>query len=711
MRSLRLRFLPSIAWLRGPGRTPPDGPGPRGLRGLRGLRGFGSRLVSGLARSWRIARWGLVAALLPTLILIEAAIVVVLAQPYDREGLAATGAPLVLLDVYGDEIATLPAASADRTRWTALGDLPSIAVAAVVESEDHHFWDHRGVDGIAVARAAWLDLQGGRYGASTLTMQVARMALGHHHRTLPAKLTEALLALRIERAVDKHAILEQWMNRAYFGNQVVGFEAAARYYFGKPAAALSDGEATLLAVIPRAPTAYDPLVHPAAALRRRDYVLDMLVRRGAITAETARAARATQLAIARHPAHNEAPHFARWIAEQLPADVRAVGGTVQTSLDLRLQRVLAVRVSEQVESLRRLNLDQAGLVVLDAQTTEVRAMIGGAGWERPGGQINITTRRRHPGSALKPFVYATAIEHGATPASIAWDVRDARADYSAPSGAEHGPVRYREALASSYNFAAIDVIEEVGVARVMTVLRKAGVAELPGTPDDYGPRLALGAAKVRLVDLAAGYGFLVRHGMVGTPRGIVEVVAPDGGRWSPPRAPDRRVFTPETSWLVMDMLADPEARRPAFGMEVPLELPFRIAAKTGTARGFADTWAVGATQEVIVGAWAGTFDGTPTHGLVAMDAAAPLVRDALLAVSGRGGKLTLPARPAAIEAIEVCAASGMKPGEHCPRVHDHAARGHAPGAPCTWHQPDGHLEYPARAKGWLERRRATHAHR
>jgi penicillin-binding protein 1C len=666
-----------------------------------------------LLRVWHVARWGLVAALLPTLIAIEAAIVVVLAVPVDREALAPTSAPLVLLDVRGEEIAALPAAGLDRTRWTALGDVPTIAVSAVVESEDEHFWRHGGVDGLAIARAAWLDLRGGRFGASTLTMQVARMALGHNHRTVGAKLGEALLALRMERAQGKHAILEQWLNRAYFGNQVVGFEAAARFYFGKPAAALSDGEAALLAVIPRAPTAYDPLARLPAALRRRDYVLGMLVERGAITEETARAARATKLAIGRHRAIDQAPHFTRWIVEQLPADVRAAGGTVQTSLDLRLQRLLQVRVAEQVEALRRLNLDQAGLVVLDAQTTEVRAMVGSTGWERPGGQINLTTRRRHPGSALKPFVYAAAIERGATPASIAWDVRDTSASYFAPTGAEHGPVRFREALASSYNFAAIDVIEQVGVTRVMTALRQAGVGELPGRPDDYGLRLALGSAKVRLIDLAAGYGFLVRGGVVGSPRGIVEVATGDGGRWSPPRAPERRVFSPETSWLVMDMLSDPEARRPAFGMEVPLELPFRIAAKTGTARGFSDTWAVGATQEVIVGAWAGTFDGTPTQGLVAMDAAAPLVRDAMLAVAGAAGKLTLPARPAAsaIEDIEVCAVSGMAPGPHCPRTHDHAARGHAPSAVCTWHQPDGHLEYPARAKGWLERRRAAHARR
>jgi penicillin-binding protein 1C len=164
------------------------------------------------------------------------------------------------------------------------------------------------------------------------------------------------------------------------------------------------------------------------------------------------------------------------------------------------------------------------------------------------------------------------------------------------------------------------------------------------------------------------------------------------------------VFSPETAWLVMDMLSDPEARRPGFGMELPFDLPFRVAAKTGTARGFADTWAVAATREVIAGAWAGTFDGRPTQGIVGMDAAAPLVRDALLAAAG-GKPLSLPPHPDAIEPVERCAISGMAPGPHCPRVHDYAVHGRAPAAPCSWHDDAGRLHYPDRAKHWLARRR------
>ncbi|MBX3161682.1 MAG: transglycosylase domain-containing protein [Deltaproteobacteria bacterium] len=628
--------------------------------------------------------------------------------PFDPDDLLATAEPLVVTDVRGEVIATLPARGADRTHWIALGQIPTIALSAVVESEDQRFWDHGGVDGLGLARALWLDLRGGRYGGSTLTMQLARMLISEGKaRTLGAKVSESVLALRIERAVDKRAILEQWMNRAYFGNGAHGFEAAARLYFGKPAAALSDGEATLLAVVPRAPAAYDPLKHLDAALRRRDYVLDLLVARGAITEDVARDARAQPLAVNRHAPVNHAPHFVAWALEQLPAGVRARGGTVRTTLDLQLQRTIQTRVAEQVAQLASLHLEQAAVVVLDGATLEVRAMVGSTAWTARGGQINFATRRRHPGSALKPFVYATAIENGATPASIAWDTRDTSDNYFAPSGAEHGPVRYREALASSYNFAAIEVIEQVGLGRVMTNLRRAGVAELAGNPDTYGLRLALGSAKVRLVDLAAGYGFLVNEGRVTAPRGLAGATLPDGTTWTPPRPIPQRVFSPETAWLVADMLSDPEARRPGFGMELPLDLPFRIAAKTGTARGFADTWAVGATREAIVGAWAGAVDGAPTHGIVGMDAAAPLVRAAMLALAN-GHRLTLPPRPDTVGEIEVCAVSGGVPGEGCPRVHDYAAHGHGPTETCAWHDRAGHLTYPARAKGWLARARARH---
>ena len=335
-------------------------------------------------------------------------------------------------------------------------------------------------------------------------------------------------------------------------------------------------------------------------------------------------------------------------------------------------------------------------------------MVGSASYAGPSGQINITTWRRHPGSALKPFVYAQAIEAGDSPATIALDIHDVPSDYRVDrlTQPEHGPVRYRDALASSYNLAAVHTLEKVGVERMLTTLRRAGVGPLEGSAGDYGLRLALGSAQVRLLDLAAAYGFVARGGRVRRPAGVTGVTGWSGAAWRPARAHDVRIFSPETSWLVMDMMADPEARRPAFGQELPVDLPYRVAVKTGTARGFADTVAIGVTSELTVAAWAGTFDGSPTQGLIAMQAAAPLVRAGLLIGSG-GRDLTLPGPPGGVTTAVVCPLSGMPAGPDCPhRKREHFAAGRAPTRSCDWHRHEGGravVRYPVEARAWAAR--------
>ncbi len=674
-------------------------------------------------RWWR-ARWlrrmviatGL-AIVVPFVIVTVTALVAVYGFPLAPTTLAVGNQPLRIVDRHGELIAELPAdgpAGPTSANWTKLTDIPPVAVAAVIQSEDQNFWSHHGVDPRGVARALYLNVRAHRaaFGGSTLTQQLARLLISQGtQRGLWTKTKEALLALRLEHAFDKRTILENWFGRAYFGNGAYGYGDAALAYFGRPPQALTTGEAVLLAVLPRSPSGYDLTKHLDRAIERRNYVLQLLVERGVLSSAAAATAKAETVTLATAAPLSEAQHFARWVAQQLPAAVRQRGGTVHTTLDLGLQRILEARMADHVDELRHRNLQQAAAVVLDSSTGGVLAMIGTANASNDGNAINMALRRRHPGSALKPFVYAAAIERGESPASIAWDVRDTDEDYFAPTGGvEHGPTRYRDALASSFNFAAIDVIGNVGISTVMTMLQTAGVTTPVGSDKDYGLRLALGSAKVRLLDLASGYGFLVNQGNVVPPQAIVRVDRQDTTSWAPPRAASTRVVSATTAWLTMDMLADPEARRPGFGEELPFDLPFRVAAKTGTARGFADTWAVAATREVTVAVWAGSMDGTPMRGVVGMEGAAPIARDALLTIASRR-TLTLPPRPADVVDIEVCAVSGQAPGPHCPVVHDVARRGTADVAPhvCTWHQTDinrqTHLHYPARANGWLQRTR------
>jgi penicillin-binding protein 1C len=576
------------------------------------------------------------------------------------------GQPLLVTASDGTLLRAVPGVDGRRAAWTSLDAIPPLAIDAVIASEDDRFWAHGGVDPRGVARAAWLDVKGGRFGGSTIAMQLVRMVDDPGKpRTLWNKLREAVLAMRLERSMSRREILEQYLNRAFYANGAVGLEAAAELYFGKPAAALSPGEATLLAVIPRSPHRYDPIDHLGDALTRRDHVLGLLVAKGYLDPDEAERARVEPLAPALHAPPFQAAHFVDWVIASLPDDVRRTGGEIRTTLDAALQESLERRVAEHTDALAGRGVDQAGVVVLDSQTGEVRAMVGSAGFADE--QVNLTIRRRHPGSALKPFVYALALEAGDTPATIALDANDAPGSafhLIRPTQREHGPVRYREALAGSYNLAAVHVLEKVGVERLMDKLAEAGAAKLDGTPDEYGLQLALGSAKVRLADLAAAYGFLVRGGRTTRASGVASATLADGRTWQPARAEDRRIFSPEVSWLVMDMLSDAASRRPAFGMELPFDdLGYDVAAKTGTSRGFADTVAVAVTNEVTVAAWAGGAN----EGVIAMKAAAPLVREALLA---EGRPLTLPARPASLVAEAVCTKTGARSDGVCPSMRE-----------------------------------------
>lgn len=659
----------------------------------------------------RAARWGLLGVAVAALAGLSALHVAAL-WDYDRSRLdPAAGGPLVITDRRGEVLRRVasPEGRPGRESWVPLAEIPPLVVSTFLVAEDSGFYDHGGIAWRGVARALWLNLRERRlgYGGSTITQQLVRMVHSPGEpRTAANKIGEAVLAMRMERSLSKDEILEQYLNRAYFGNGAYGIEAAARLYYDKPARALSPGEATLLAVIPRAPTAYDPIESLEAALERRDHVFGLLAEAGVMSAEEIDRARRQTPAPELHREPWLARHFTDHVLESLPAKVRHRGGTVETTLDAVLQRRLEAAVRDHVAERSGDNLDQAGMVVLDTASGEVLAMVGSAGWDTEGGEINIATRRRHPGSALKPFIYALALEAGDHPASIAFDVHDAPSAYRVThlTQRERGPVRYREALAGSYNLAAIHTLERVGLTAMMSALRRAGVADLEADPDTYGLRLALGSAKVRLLDLAAGYGFLARGGRVTRPRSIRVVRGLSAG-WQPPRAPDVRVFSPQTAWLVMDMLSDPEARRPAFGAELPVDLPFPVAVKTGTSRGFADTVTVAVTEEVTVAAWGGNFDGVPTQGLIAMEASAPLVRAGLLAVAG-DRSLSLPPAPPAIESAAVCPVSGMRPGAHCPhRKLERFAAGTAPRESCDWHRPDGSIEYPEAIAAWAERER------
>jgi penicillin-binding protein 1C len=625
-------------------------------------------------------------------------------------------ASLTVLDAQGNVLRQDATTAGGRESWVPLDAISPHLRDATIASEDRRFWKHAGVDPVGVVRAAWLDLARGRvaFGGSTLTMQLARL-LEPHPRTLAGKIHEAVIAGRIERTLSKREVFEQYLNRVYYGNGAWGAEAAARFYFGKPAAALSLGEASFLAVLPRGPEAYDPFRHFDAAITRRRHILGLMQEAGLVTAAARDVAERTPLVFRREHPELRAPHFVEHVIAQLGPDERA-GATIATTLDGPLQQRLEIAVRDHLESVGGRAISQAGVVVIRNRDGAVLAMVGSRDYfdARHAGAVNVTTIRRRPGSTLKPFVYGLALEAGDSPATLAYDVvlpGETRETYTAEVK-QHGAARYRESLAGSYNLAAVHTLARVGAPALVERLRLAGLTTLTGPDERYPLSLAIGEAEFRIIEYAGAFAAFGHGGRPVTPRAIDRVSVAGRAPHELAIAEPTRVFTPEIAYLIFDILSDPDARRPMFGSSAPMIVDFRVALKTGTTRAYTDDLAFGTTAEYTVGAWGGNFDGSPTAGVMAMQGAAPLVRAAFVSLAARFGSPTAPARPSTLERGEVCAVSGMLPGPDCPHKHEIFARGTGPREVCTWHRRAcgrREVKYPPELEGWARVHGIVHA--
>ena len=594
---------------------------------------------------------------------------------------------LVVVDANGATLRQEATSAGLRENWVALDKISPYLINATLASEDNDFEDHAGVDWTAMARAAWLNLRGGggMFGGSTITMQLVRL-VANTKRSLPGKLAQMVLAGRLERTLSKPEILEQYLNRVYYGNGAWGAEQAARIYFGKHAVDLSIGEATLLAVIPRGPTLYDPFRERQRVMSRRAHILGLMEKHGYLSVDDRALTERIPIDLTKTQLPFRAPHFVEMVKERLPPAFRS-GAVVRTTLDGDLQRHLEVALGNHVRHLAGRNVDQAAIVVLRNSDGAILALVGSKNYADHAWS-GVTARLR-PGSTLKPFVYGAAFEAGDTPATVAEDVvlaEDAHQAYT-KDVKSHGFARYRESLAGSYNLSAVHTLQRVGVGTVLRKLRAAGLTTLDRPDDEYDWGLAIGNAEVRLIDLTAAFSTFGRGGRPIAPRAIDLAQRADGETWTEPAIVRERIFSEEISYLLFDILNDPDARKPMFGDRVPLNLPFPVALKTGTTKAYTDLWAIGTTREYTVGVWAGNFDGSPTHRVMSVDGATPLVRAAYTAIAARYGDPTAPPRPETIVSAEICPVSGKRPGPYCEhRKRELFIAGHVPEETCDWHQ-------------------------
>ncbi len=593
-------------------------------------------------------------------------------------------------------------------------------VRAVLAAEDRRFFRHPGVDPLALARAAWQDLRARRVvsGGSTLTMQLARL-IDPRPRTVGAKLAQIALALRLETAYGKDEILAAYLSRAPLGNRLEGFEAGARVYLGKSAARLSPAEAALLAAVPRAPSRANPWRDLDGLRVRRDAILVRMRDLGWLDDVTLRASRAEPVVLAGDPFRYGAPHFLARVEQDLgplEPDAARVVSTLDPVLQARVERIVA----RHLEELGASGVRSMSVVVADLERGEWLAWEGSGGfWSAPDGQIDGARALRQPGSALKPFAYAAAFDEGLSPVSL---IADIPASFTWAGGTWtprnydgrfHGPLTARSALACSGNVPAARVLRQVGPQALFGLLRRSGVSTLGESAQRWGLGLTLGAGEVRLAELAGAYGALLRGGEFSAPVSWRAVTDAQGTVVRRPSRPALvRVCSAEAAAQVVDILADPEARAPAFGLWSVLRLPFRAAVKTGTSEGFRDNWCVGGTRDVVVGVWAGNLDRSPMGNVSGVTGAGAVWREVMLAwadVMRPGVDLaardTLGPIPAALAEVEVCALSGLAPSASCPRVVREVLRDEQrPRRTCDWHRrlPGGRVavDWPPLYRDW-----------
>jgi penicillin-binding protein 1C len=585
----------------------------------------------------------------------------------------------VYLDAKGRVIAELAGPEARSHRPIAMAAMGPWIRETTVALEDRRFHAHVGVDFVATLRA----LVRRHGGGSTITQQLVKMATHRTGRTIGGKLREMLLAAQLERRWTKEQILEAYLNRAPYGNRLIGIEAAAQGYFGKTAAELSQAEAIYLAGIPRRPTRLNPWRQTSVADAEFGRSVKILAARGALKGD------AVELAaplVERHLPTNAAPHYVDMIRAAEPR------GVERCTLDLDWQRRAEQLVAEHFAVLHRVDPAQAAMVILENETGAVRALVGSRDYRAC--QLNGVMRYHDCGSTLKPFLYATAIDRRIlTAATILPDtaeaVRDAYGDYDPHNFVlRHlGPVRVREALNNSLNVPAVVTVSRVGARKAFEAIGDWGI-RYDRPLEKVGAGFILGNVGVRLLDLTAAFAGLPRGGLAGPPR-LREA----------DRMPLRRCVAPEAAEIVTDILCDNSARLVSFGSHSALAFAVRVACKTGTSAGFRDGWAVGSTREHTVGVWVGNVDGSPMDHLSSIASAAPLWRrmmDDLLLVDD-----PLPAPT--LKTTQICALTGLRPcGESPATVEELFLPGTEPMESANdWFAADGHPLLPREYAGWV----------
>jgi len=529
-------------------------------------------------------------------------------------------------------------------------------INATLSIEDNRFRKHFGVDPLAIMRAAKLNLKNGRVisGASTISMQVIRI-IENRRRSLPNKIIEAVHAIKLETLYSKNGILKLYFEIAPYGGNIHGVKAASLRYFNKQPKDLTLTECALLAGIPQSPSRLRPNRYPQRAQKRRNMVLESMVRNGYITTAQSGDTIKESVLAGNNIFPFKTPHFADFVT-------RRYAGTknIKTTIDPAIQYFAENALKEAIKDFRPYGVTNGAIVVIENSTGKIRAMVGSADYfsKENSGQINGALSKRCPGSTLKPFTYALGFEEGAyTPKMILNDI-PVQYDGYAPLDFDkefRGPVTVREALVDSLNIPAVEVLDKIGYRKLYQFLKDAGITTLKKLPDHYGLALTLGSGDVNLLELTNAYATLARLGEY-KPYSFIEQE----------EVTSKRLLSEGAAYLVTDIISDTK-RLEEIGIYRDDKIHPKVAWKTGTSYGHKDAWTVCYNPEYTVGIWLGNFSARPARVLVGVNTAAPLamkIFDWLY--------LKRPApwyqMPDSIGERRVCALSGEPASESCPHA-------------------------------------------
>lgn len=536
----------------------------------------------------------------------------------------------------------------DKNRsLVSLNSLNNNVKYATIAAEDAEFYNHPGFSIKGILRAIFKNVRDGKIeGGSTITQQLVKNALLSSEKTYVRKIRELILSVGVEMKFNKDEILEMYLNEVSYGGNVYGIQQASIHYFGKNAKDLNLAESALLAGLPQSPTRYSPFGNnPDLTFSRQREVLHLMKINKFITEEDEKKALTTKITFAPNKQQILAPHFVMYIREKLIEEygeemVLKGGLSVKTTLDINIQTLAEKAVKEELLKLKKLNVNNSGVIVLDPKTNDILAMVGSVDyfdWQNDG-NVNVTTRLRQPGSSIKPVNYALGLSNGLTLAStiddypISFKVLGQK-PYTPKNydGAYKGRITLRQALAQSRNIPAVKILASNGVNNMISLAEKMGITTWKDR-SRYGLSLTLGGGETKLIEMAQVYSVFANLGVKKDIQDIIEIKNYENktifsNNRNGKKSINQIVLDPRVSYLIIDVLKDNISRSPAFGLNSMLVIPNHpeVAVKTGTSNELKDNLTIGFNQNYLVAVWVGNNNGSPMSRIASgITGAAPI---------------------------------------------------------------------------------------